>query len=184
MTGVREAAFAQHVDRVGGRDGVDALATEGHAAHQVSSELQELARTNTPESVRRARHADRRHRREVLLLVLLLGLGLVWVGGNLVGYLRSDAQERTVSGRGFGVQHVQLTDGSTARVDCWSSGPVEQVWKSAAPVGWVMPYRCGEGALAAGMPGLMSAVAAFVVLLALMLLHVVRKRHRQRLAWY
>ena len=79
---------------------------------------------------------------------------------------------------------VKLRDGTTAAVDCWTSGTGARVWKSAPPFGWVMPYRCGEGALAAGMPGIMSAVAAFVVLAALMMLHVARRRHRQLMAWY
>jgi hypothetical protein len=183
MTGLRGAAFARTVDRVGGTEGIETLTEEGAHAHKVSAQLQELARTNTPDSLKRARQVDRRHRRELVALGLLLALGVAWIAGNLVGYARADAQQLTVSGGGVGRHVVELDGGTTAPVDCWESGTAS-VWKAAPPVGWVLPYRCGSGAVAAGMPGMMSAIAAFVVLLALMLLYIARRRHLQRVAWY
>jgi hypothetical protein len=87
----RRAGFLDTLDSAAGETGMATLANQGHDAHAVSGELNQIARGNTPQTARTMKRAARRHNFvNALFCVLFLAcLGLV-ARAAINGTLRSD----------------------------------------------------------------------------------------------
>jgi hypothetical protein len=176
----RRAAFVEHVKVVGGEEGTEELANEGLDAHRVSSELQGIARDSTPVQTRAARRTRVRHRVEIALVAIVFAVALVWVADNVVGYFRSPHEQLMVRSD----RTVQVAPGAVERVDCWKTGSVQEVWRTAAPYDRVVPLRCGDTPVLMVAGGVMSSADLGLAVLSLFLLVVVDLRRRRTNFWY
>jgi hypothetical protein len=178
--GARRAAFVEHVKVVGGEEGTEEPANEGLDAHRVSSELQGIARENTPVQTKAARRARIRHRIALVLLAIVFAVALAWVADNVVGYFRSPHEQALVSTD----RTVQLASGAVEPVDCWQTGSVQEVWRTSTPLDRVVPYRCGDTPVLVVAGGVMSSAALGLAVLSGMLLVIVDVRRRRTNFWY
>jgi hypothetical protein len=156
-------------------------------ADAVEAELRASARRHADARaavVRRKEARGRIERTVVCALLLLCGL---WVADNVIGFFATPKRTEVVlvNGDRYLAAHYLATaneHGIHEKVDCWSAGSKQRVWKAAAPFGSVIPYRCGESAALIVVPGPLSTfVAGFGVMCALGLAIVHRRRARE---WY
>jgi hypothetical protein len=151
----------------------------------VSSELQGVARDNTPTDAKRTTRTRRRRRVVAAVLGFLFVAGLVWVADNVAGYVSRPRGATAVRvDDGTLTSTVVLADGRRVTADCFDAGAGVTVWKAPAPAGWIVGYRCGNEPLAAEFPGRISVAAAALALLGLGLLVGLRARWRRTAAWY
>jgi hypothetical protein len=147
----------------------------------VEDDLRATARVNAAASapvVTRRKWAARVVRALMLLVVLAAAL---WLFGNAYSYNYAPSVERPVEGSRL--QTTTLSKGTSERVDCWYTDSIESIRAAAAPYDRAIPYRCGDGVLAAFIPGPLSAVAAGVVVVGSTVL-IVGAMRRRRSNWY
>jgi hypothetical protein len=181
----RRVNFVEHMGVVVGDEGKAALTEKGVAAHRVSSDLQGVARDNTPADAKRALRGKLRRRSLGLLLALLTVVGVVWIVDNAAGYAnRSQGTTITRVVSTGATATVLLSDGRRVSADCFDAKPGVLVWKASAPAGSVLGYRCGNEPIDAELPGPVSAALAGAALVSAIALVALRARWRRKNAWY
>jgi hypothetical protein len=181
----RRANFVAHMGVVAGDEGTAALAEEGVDAHRVSTELQGVARGNTPGDSRRFAHVRGRRTAVTIGLLALFVCGFAWMTDNVVGYSQRGQSPTIVRVADTGATAtVVLSDGQRVSVECFDAKPGLAVWKAAAPAGSLVGYRCGNDPIDAEFPGVLSVTAGGVLVLSAGTLLFLRARWRRKNAWY
>jgi hypothetical protein len=156
-------------------------------ADAIEAELRATARSNADARAAVVRRKETRGRIERTIVCALLLLCGLWVADNAIGFIATPKRTAVVYANGdryLSAQYLAPANGHGIheKVDCWSAGSRERVWKAAAPFGSVIPYRCGDSAALIVAPGPISTlVIGFGVMCALGLAVVYRRRAR---AWF
>ena len=156
-------------------------------ADAVEVDLRATARSNAEARAAVVRRKEVRGRIERTIVCALLLCCALWMADNVIGFVAAPKRTEVVDATGdrYLAPHYLASasdPGTRQKVDCWSAGSRERVWKAAAPFGSIVPYRCGESAAMMFLPGPISTlVFGFGLMCALGLAIIYRRRRRE---WY